>query len=455
MKKFLALLLCIALIASMSLVASGEKEEASASDSKVLEVWSFTRELNTAALAFEKLNPGVTINYTEIPMNGGEYQTKVLAAAQTKDVPDVVALEASFVREWIESDFLMDISDLEPKAKELGVYQNVLDVGTYDGEIRGYSYQSTPGAVFYRRSLAKEYFGTDDPIEIQAMMSDMEGFREMAKIIKEKSNGNTYIVPSTGDFTNAYYANRELPWVVDGTLTLDPMVYELMEVAKEFRQKGYEAQATQWSEGWFAGMNDKLKDAAGNAKQVFCYFLPTWGLSYTLAPNAPDTTGDWACVNGPLPYQWGGTWIGAMKDSDNVDLAKAFVEFCTLNEEHLTNWATGVYTNDYLKAIDPEIGDLAQAAGDFTCSTVVNEKIEPLFDDSAITGFLAGQNSYGGFMKAAPTISARLMQGTDDAIQRCYNDPLEGYVSGETTKEECLDAFKLLLGSELPDIRVK
>lgn len=432
-------------------------EEAAAEDlSGTLNVWSFTVELQTMAIAFEEKYPNVDVVYTMIPMNNGEYQTKVKAASTTDECPDVVALEASFVREWVESPLLADLTSLMPLAEELQTYQNVLDVGTYDGEVRGYSYQNTPGAVFYRRSLAIEYFGTDDPVEIQAMMSDMDKFQEMAATVKEESNGDTYMVCSTGDFTNTFYANREDPWIVDDTLVIDPMVDELFEVAKNFREEGYEAQASQWGEGWFAGMSDTLADAEGNAKQVFCYFLPTWGLPYVLMPNAGDTAGDWACVNGPLPYQWGGTWVGAMENSPNSDLAEAFVRFCALDEENLTNWATGVYTHDYLAAIDPDVAeDQQQGAGDFVSSQKVVEAITDSFSDSENSVFLNGQNSYEGFAAAAPMVSAALMQGTDDAIQRALNDPLNNYVTGEATKEEAIEQFKEALRSELPEIIIE
>ena len=52
----------------------------------------------------------------------------------------------------------------------------------------------------------------------------------------------------------------------------------------------------------YAGMNDTLQDAEGNPKQVFSYFLPTWGLPYVLSPNATTadksstTVGDWAMI---------------------------------------------------------------------------------------------------------------------------------------------------------------
>jgi hypothetical protein len=266
---------------------------------------------------------------------------------------------------------------------------------------------------------------------------------------------------SDGEFQNPFYANRAQPWVVDDTLTVDPMVEKYIEMAKLFRDEGYEAQATQWQEGWFAGMNDSLVDAEGNPKQVFSYFLPTWGLPYVLAPNAKsadgahDTSGDWGVVTGPLPYQWGGTWLGVVKDSPNQEKAKDFVRFATLDQENLKNWATGVYTHDYLAQCDPNIPeDQAQAPGDFVSSQVVVEEIIPTFDDSDLTAFLAGQNSYAGFAEAAPSVNAKLMQGSDDAIQRALNDPRQQYLNGEITLEEMWAAWKAAIAVEFPELTI-
>ena len=428
---------------------------------EVLNVWSFTNEIMTMAIAFEGKNPGVDVKYTMIPMTNGEYQTKLKAALGTADAPDVIALEAAFVKQFVESDMLADLGELLPVAEAAEIYPFVLDVGSNEGVTKAYAYQATPGALFYRRSLAKEYFGTDDPAEIQALLSDFDKFTAAAAVVKEKSGGDTYMVASSGDFQNPFFANREQPWVVDDTLVVDPMVNKYVETAKLFRDEGYEAQATQWQEGWFAGMNDSLADANGNAKKVFSYFLPTWGLPYVLAPNAKaadgssDTSGDWGVITGPLPYQWGGTWLGVLKDSAKMDLAKKFIEFATLDEENLTNWATGVYTNEYLKAIDPNVpADQQQAPGDFVSSKVVVDKIIPSFDDSELSAFLAGQNSYGGFAEAAPSVNAKLMQGSDDAIQRAMGDPLNQYLNGDITEEEMWAAWKEALLIDFPDLTI-
>lgn len=455
MKRLLALLL--ATLLALGCVAACKKKDPTKSGT--LKIWSFTSELQAHAIAFQKTHPDVKVEYTQISMDAGEYQTKVMAAATTKDCPDVVALEAAFVREWVEGSMLANLNDLLPLAKTLETYQSTIDVGTFNGETRAFSYQSTPGAVFYRRSLAKEYFGTDDPAEIQKLMysdgKSFDKFTEMAATVKEKSGGNTFMVSSIGDFQNLFFTNRAQPWVVDNKLVLDPMVEKLFDIAKVYRENGYESKATQWSEGWTAGMNDTLTSADGTKQQVFCYFLPTWGLPYVLAKNGVDTAGDWGVCSGPMPYQWGGTWVGAMKKAPNLVLAKEFVTFVALDETNLTNWATGVYTNEYLKAIDPNCGDLKQAAGDFVSSKKVVDKITASFDNSEMSKYLGGQNSYGGFAAAAPTVSAKLMQGTDDLIQRTLADPLANYADGKMTKEEAIKSFKDLVKSAVPNITVE
>ncbi|MGB4872881.1 MAG: hypothetical protein WBP47_22720, partial [Candidatus Promineifilaceae bacterium] len=50
-----------------------------ATEKQVLNVWSFTNEIMTMAIAFEGMHPDVDVVYTMIPMTAGEYQTKLKA----------------------------------------------------------------------------------------------------------------------------------------------------------------------------------------------------------------------------------------------------------------------------------------------------------------------------------------------------------------------------------------
>jgi multiple sugar transport system substrate-binding protein len=459
MRRSILIIVSLLVIASMLISGCGPAKPKELTGT--LNVWSFSNEIRTMAIAFQGLHPGVKVVYTMIPMTNGEYQTKVKAAAGTADSPDVVALEAAFVKEWVESDLLADLSSLKPLTVTLKTYPAVVEVGTNNGINKAYSYQATPGAFFYRRSIAKECLGTDDLVAVQAMVADMTKFLETAAKIKACGTGDYYTVGTGGELFTPFLSNRTQPWIVNNALVIDPAIVNYVHFAKQMRDNGYESGATQWTEGWFAGMNDTLVDANGTPKKVFSYFLPTWGLPYVLSPNATSadktstTVGDWAMINGPLSYQWGGTWVGALKGSPNSTLATEFVKFVALDETNLTNWATGVYTNAYLKAIDPTTpDDQAQAAGDFVSSQVVVDKITASFDTSTLATFLGGENSYGAFAKAAPSVNGKLMTGSDDAIQRALNDPLAAYLSGTMTEAQMWKAWLDAVRSEFPDLTI-
>ncbi|MFN2144295.1 MAG: ABC transporter substrate-binding protein [Anaerolineales bacterium] len=457
MRKQLIIILSLILVLSVALTACGGKSDVPMTDDgrQILKVWSFTNEIETMAIAFEGRHPEVDVQYTMVPMTDGEYQTKIKASVGTEDAPDVVALEAAFVKEWVEADFLADLGELLPLTEEMQTYPAVVAVGTDNGVLKGLSYQATPGAFFYRRSIAKECLGTDDPAAVQEFVKDLDTFKETAQIIKECGTGDYYIVGTAGALFNPFMANRSQPWIVDDALVIDPKVDEYVDFAKLFRDEGYESQASQWSEGWFAGMSDTLVDANGTPKKIFSYFLPTWGLPYVLLPNSGDTGGDWAMINGPLAYQWGGTWVGMMKDAQNPEMAKEFIKFVALDEENLTNWATGVYTNEYLKAIDPNTpDDRSQGPGDFVSSQVVVEKLTPQFDGSELYEWLGGQNNYEAFAKAAPNVNGKLMTGADDAIQRALQSALDQYLVGEITKAEMWNLWLEQVRNEFPELTI-
>ena len=66
--------------------------------------------------------------------------------------------------------------------------------------------------------------------------------------------------------------------------------------------------------------------------------------------------------------------------------------------------------------------------------------------------FLGGQNSYGAFAEAAPSVNGALMTGSDDAIQRALNDPLAAYLSGTMTEAEMWAAWLDAVRNEFPDL---
>jgi ABC-type glycerol-3-phosphate transport system substrate-binding protein len=165
-------------------------------------------------------------------------------------------------------------------------------------------------------------------------------------------------------------------------------------------------------------MRGELKDEAGKDVEVFSYFLPTWGLHYVLKTNAPGTSGDWAMVQGPSSYRWGGTWVAAYKGTKNVANAKEFIRYVATDEGFLEAWAK-------------DTGDLVNNL------TVVNK-----IKDSYSEPFLGGQNHYAEFAEMAKNVNGRLLQGTDEAIEAMFDEAVTAFVNGEKTKTQALAEFR-------------
>jgi ABC-type glycerol-3-phosphate transport system substrate-binding protein len=339
---------------------------------------------------------------------------------------------------------LIDLSDMLPLANELETYQFVLDIGTYDGEVRAFSWQATPGAMFYRRSMAQQIFGTDDPDTIQNYFRDINTALNSARRIRDESGGSMFFTNHFDAFGSPFYANRNSRWIEDNQLVVDPAVLEYMDFARTVRSEGLDAQVGNWSPDWFASMADEFTDIEGNPLHIFSYMLPTWGLAHVVYANhGPDTFGDWAIIPGPLPYQWGGTWLGVPRAANNPDLGRLFIESFVLNPEVLANWALGVYTHEYLLQIDPNLHPgVFQGGGDFVSSARIVREITDQFDGSPIYHFLGGQNPYAIFGQAAPLVDLRLIQGTDSTIQGAFGEAVGLYIDGLATRDEALDFFR-------------
>ena len=429
MKKMVAVAAAVA-CASLALVGCAKKDagaKAGADANNKLVVWSFTDELDGMIKNYFEKDPRFAgkyeITYSLTPTD--QFPNKLdPVLASGAGCPDVFALEDAFVRKYVESGLLLDLTDVYNEMKgDLLAYP--VEVGSNNGKVYALSWQATPGALFYRRSLAKKYLGTDDPAEVQKYLCNWDKFLETAQLLKDKSAGACYILSSTGDLFKPYTAGRKDPWVVNGKLVVDPLMEDYMDMCKTLHDKGFEGRVGQWSEGWFAGMKGAFKDETGSDKEVFSYLLPTWGLHYVLKTNAPETSGDWAMCAGPVGYRWGGTWVGAWAKTKNPNAAKELIKYVATDATFLESWA--------------------RDTGDLVSNTAVVNKVKDDFSEA----FLNGQNHYAEFAAMAASVNGKLSQGTDQAIEGIFGEATAAYVNGEKSKEQAINDFKAQIAAQL------
>ena len=385
--------------------------------------WSFTDELDEIINSyFKRDNRAIQIEYSMTETERFPDRLESVLTSRS-GAPDVFTLESAFVRKFVEAGLLMDLTDLYTENRNRLLAYPV-DVGTYNGKVYALSWQACPGAMFYRRSLARKYLGTDDPQAVQKYFSSMEKMMETAALLKSRSN-DACMLTGGGDLFMPFLYSRVSPWVVNGRLVIDPAMEAYMDVWKTLYEKRMGGRIGQWSEGWFEGMRDELRDENGNKLEVFSYFLPTWGLHYVLKTNASNTSGDWAMIPGPVPYWWGGTWVAANKNTRNPAAAKEMIRYITTNSNFLERWALD--------------------KGDFVASLSVIQRIK----DNYTEPFLGGQNHYAVFAEIAENVSDRLEQATDTVINSMFKEMVTEYVYGEKTKEQVLADFRKQVQKEI------
>ncbi|MDR0319953.1 MAG: ABC transporter substrate-binding protein [Treponema sp.] len=388
-----------------------------------LTVWSFTDEVEGLLNYYKKAFPEVKINYSLTPTEAFPSKLDTVFASG-RGAPDVIALESAFVRKYVESGFLLDITAIADRNRSK-LLQYPIDVGTYNGKVYGMSWQACPGAFFYRRSLARKYLGSDEPTYVQTLFMDLNRFLDAARRLKTASNGSCVVVASLGDLQIPFYSARSQPWVVNNRLVLDPILDQYLEISKTLRDERLEGRVGQWSEGWFAGMRGELRDNRGNLLEVFGYFLPTWGLQYVLKSEASRTAGDWAMIPGPIPYRWGGTWLGAYKGTRNPEGAVQMIEWLTTNDDFLRQYV--------------------MATGDMVTNTNVLNSIKA----NIYEPFLGGQNSYAEFAEIALYVNGRPTQQYDDIIQALFQEAITAYVNGEKSKAQAIADFRRQVSSQI------
>ena len=428
-KRFLALSLAAA-IAAGTLAGCGSSGGSSASggDDDTLVVWTLAADLEDFAKHYEE-ETGTKVDVTVIAP--ADYPTKIntTLGSRNKDV-DIIVGEPQMLMDFYDAGFFADLSEFDSAASEKLV-DYVYEAGKdEDGVLRALSYQVTPGSVIYRRDLAKEVFGTDDPAVIGEKFSSYDAIVETAKQL-DAAGYSTF--GDTGAMR--WFANADEAWVKDGKLQMTDSRLDYMDAAVELYQNKYVAFATEWSAAWYASMagelpkNDTSGEATSETTQVFSYVMPSWG-ALVIRDNAKDNKGNFGVAKGICSFFGGGTFIGVNEFSDNQEEAKKFVEFCTLNEDVAQWW-------------------LEESDGDNVAIKSVLEANKDYENPS-----FGNQKTYEFFAEEASAVDYSLITRYDTAIGDAFGQAIEAIQKGEKDKETALKDFYLEVQSVYPEIEV-
>ena len=414
---------------------AGNNAEAPAEQGKVVNIYTWNEEFisrynDYAADLADK--HGVTVNFVTVANENNAYQNNLDAAlmgqadAAADDKVDIFLVEADYASKYTKTDFTLDVvADIGLTEEDLSQqYQYTKDIVTVNGVQKGTTWQATPGLFAYRRSIAKEVLGTDDPVEVQAMLSDWTKFDEVAE---KMAAAGYYMLSGYDDSFRTFSNNMSGPWVTDGKIVIDPAIENWIEQTKEYTDKGYNNKTTLWASEWSADQ--------GPSGKVFGFFYSTWGINFTLLGNSlADANGahevgngifgDYAVCEGPQAYYWGGTWICAAAGTDNIPFIHDLMYRLTCDAETMKKIT--VDTEDYTNNM--------QAMGEIASSDYAS-------------AFLGGQNHIALFAEAAKKIDMSNIcdydQGLNESIQQTMHEYFEGVVDLETAYDNFYSAAEI------------
>jgi len=394
----------------------------SESEGKVLTIYAWNDEWKKMFEKYYKVPDGITVNWVITPSADGAYQQKLDDAllnqdkAAADDKIDIFLAEADYILKYVDSDYTKNVADIG-FSNASTIYNYTADACTdSNGVQKGMSFQCCPAGLIYRRSIAKEVIGSDDPAAVQEALSSWDKFDEVAS--KAKDMGY-YMTPSFAETYRTFSNNVSSAWVdADGNVSVDPQIKAWIKQTKDYMDKGYTLEAGIWDEEKNSHMFKEGK--------AMCFFGPAWYYNFSMG-NVKDqkkdadgnviedspygernTVGDWGLCVGPQSYFWGGTWLLAGAQTDNPELVADIMNAFQSNEKILKQ--------------------MVEIDSQFVNNSAVNDSYtsNPDFGNE----ILGGQNDWAIFAEGAKNIELKYATGYDQLLNEKLQDNLKDYFKG-------------------------
>ena len=442
-KKNIKRMGCAALAAVLTLSGCGmaqPESEETLKEGGVVNIYSWNTEFQgiyeqyAADLAESH---GVEVNFVVITNDYSAYQTNLdeLLAEQDQaiddDKVDIFLIEADYASKYTNSDATLDVvKDIGLTETDLAEqYQYTKDIVTVDGALKGVSWQATPGLFAYRRSIAKEVLGTDDPGQVQEKLKNWDAFDQVAG----QMHASGYkMLSGYDDSFRTFSNNMSKPWVENNKIRIDDSMNRWVTQTKTYTDKNYNNRTSLWSPGWSADQ--------GPDGKVFGFFYSTWGINFTLMGNSlADSSaeakvgngiyGDYAVCEGPQPYYWGGTWICGAKGTDNMP-----------------------FIRDLMYRLTCDATTMKQITMDTLDYTNNQSAMNEIANSDYSSDFLGGQNHIALFAEAATKIDMSNVGAYDSGLNEKFQNAMHEYFEGTVDYDTALNNFYRMAVEKYPEL---
>lgn len=317
MKKTWFFVPVLILLAVSVVFAGGGSDAGKSSDEITIWCWDSSDNAVKMNQAFTDAT-GIKVNI-EIVQSRDMAQKLQTTMAAGGEMPDIAWLEATFRGRLLSLNIWEDIAASPYNYDKANVLDYLLPLETApNGQWVGPECPSVAGMA-YKRGLAKEYFGTDDPLELEKMFPDWDSFIRAGVEVQRKSGGKVFMFSSLGIGGNAIRGQSAEPFVIGNKLNLEKSMQPILDMLLKFKQNKT-CDVLTW---------DTPEEGASYATNEHIFYpCANWSVNFTIVGNDRNGQGRWGFMLPPGgPFPWGGTVMGVPKRADNKAAAVKYIEF--------------------------------------------------------------------------------------------------------------------------------
>ena len=302
-------------------------------------------------------------------------------------------------------------------------------------KLLGASIDVSPGVFMYRRSIARDVLGTDDPEIVGTALRDWEAFRETA----EKTGRAGYKMLAGYDSAfDAYAQSDGHNWQTDdGSISVPESLLSWVETTYDFSRQDIIGQEETGTDAWMDGITGK-----GN---VFGYFLSAEEielLKTDIDESNTDSYGDWSIVPGPAAWYRGGTWLCAAAGTPNPAFSAEIIKNLTCDDSIMKDIyeKTGLTVNNK-RVLSGAVTDKTAQRDLSDAGTAEVEAAEASAADALCDPFFAGQQTGPVYAAAAERIADPVADWERWILDDMFEEAYYPYFRGECSMNDSLTLF--------------
>ena len=395
----------------------------------ILSMWGWDDAyFKTVTEAFQEKYPNVKFEYT--PIENGDLMQKYKTALITGgELPDIGWAVMAYRAGIFELDMWEPLNQ-EPYEFDISQVHECVRPQMMNSkeDVCGIEQALAAAGLAYRKDLAKEYLGTDDPKELEAMFPDWQSFIEKGEEIYERSGGEVYLWPGLADAQQFIREQQGVSWIDDDVIRVTDTMKHSLDIVCQFRDSHTSDTLEAWTPEWY--------EALGKGKHIFTG-CATWSVAFEIEQYDPEgkEKGHWGLMSAPEGnILWGGTTLGITKTCKDKRLAWEFIKFATLS----TEGAEALNT----------LGLLTTALKPYEENPALGSYKSPWFGDQDIGRYFLDE--------IMPDVRTRKMSVNDSVIHEGLN-LINASLRKDAgiTSEEALQYLKDYLEEELPGYKIE